>query len=694
MADLIPMLAAVAGQAGEEADEDFNQTVLLLHGDGTNGAQNNTFLDGSTNNFTVTRNGNTTQGTFSPFSLAAGEWSNYFDGTGDYLNVADNAAFATGTSDFTVEAWVFAPSTAANFAQLCGQRDSAGNANNDSPFGIFKNNTGAELNFSYWNGSTNVTATPTITVFDSKWHHVALVRNGTDFRLYIDGVSSASLTLSGGFSFSNSTTIFSIGRAGAFNGQYWTGYISNFRFVNATAVYTAAFTPPTAPLTAITNTSLLTCQSNRFVDNSTNAFAITRNGDVRVTPFSPFAPSAAYSASTNGGSGYFDGTGDYLSVADNAAFEFGSGDFCVELFAYINAFGTSGQNWAAQWNTPNRGWIMGYVNSGTLFGFSYSTTGSNEVATSSSVTLPLNQWNHLVACRSGNTLSTYLNGVRNATRDVTGVTIFAPSQALEIGRNAENTTGWNMNGYISSLRIIKGTHPYDATQTTLTVPSAPLTAITNTSVLLNYTNAGIFDNTGKNNLETVGDAQIDTTTKKFGTGSMEFDGTGDYLKFPDAITFNVGEDFTVEAWLYMTDSGTYTPRIQKYASTTEIAIFAVEKSGTIYAVFSSAVLNGGIAATTDNATSTISGQTWNHVAWVRSSGTLTFYINGSASGTVSLSTYKSQRLTLVGITNYSAGGAPGLYFPFNGFIDDLRITKGVARYTANFTAPTKAFPDQ
>ena len=65
-------------------DPFFEQTVLLLHGDGTNGAQNNTFLDSSSNNFTITRNGNTTQGTFTPFSLAAGEWSNFFYGNGDY----------------------------------------------------------------------------------------------------------------------------------------------------------------------------------------------------------------------------------------------------------------------------------------------------------------------------------------------------------------------------------------------------------------------------------------------------------------------------------------------------------------------------------------------------------------------------------------------------------------------------------
>ena len=67
---------------GGPTDPYFENVTLLLHGDGTNGGQNNTFIDGSSNNYTITRNGNTTQGSFNPYGTF---WSNYFDGSGDYL---------------------------------------------------------------------------------------------------------------------------------------------------------------------------------------------------------------------------------------------------------------------------------------------------------------------------------------------------------------------------------------------------------------------------------------------------------------------------------------------------------------------------------------------------------------------------------------------------------------------------------
>ena len=86
-------------------DAYFNLVTLLLPGNGTNGAQNNTFLDSSSNNFSITRNGNTTQGTFSPFSQTG--WGNYFD-TSSWLTIASNAAFNVFNGDMTIECWFYA----------------------------------------------------------------------------------------------------------------------------------------------------------------------------------------------------------------------------------------------------------------------------------------------------------------------------------------------------------------------------------------------------------------------------------------------------------------------------------------------------------------------------------------------------------------------------------------------------------
>jgi hypothetical protein len=82
-------------------DPQFNYVTMLLHGDGTNGAQNNTFLDSSTNNFAITRGGNTTQGSFSPYGS---NWGNYFGtANGNALLFTE----LTLSSDFTIETWIY-----------------------------------------------------------------------------------------------------------------------------------------------------------------------------------------------------------------------------------------------------------------------------------------------------------------------------------------------------------------------------------------------------------------------------------------------------------------------------------------------------------------------------------------------------------------------------------------------------------
>ena len=117
------MLRAAAGYSVPvppvSTDPQFPYVSLLLNDTGTNGQQNNTFLDSSSNNFTVTRNGTPTQGSVTPY-WPDGQWSNYFNGSTDFISAGTSTAFAFGTGDFTLESWVFDTGTTATGATIVG----------------------------------------------------------------------------------------------------------------------------------------------------------------------------------------------------------------------------------------------------------------------------------------------------------------------------------------------------------------------------------------------------------------------------------------------------------------------------------------------------------------------------------------------------------------------------------------------
>jgi hypothetical protein len=445
---------------------------------------------------------------------------------------------------------------------------------------------------------------------------------------------------------------------------FLSGYVSNFRFVNGTAVYTANFTPSTTPLTAISGTSLLTCADNRFIDDSTNNFAITRNGDVSVQRFSPFAPPAAYSTATIGGSGYFDGSGDFLTASTNAAFNFGTGDFTMECWAY--GISTPDDSYLMAVQASGGVEILMTVNGGN---FRLLTNASGSFVYTTFSAMPLNQWVHLAIVRESGVCYGYTNGVKSGTS-------VSLSNNLSTGFSPSiNGSGAKYLGYLTDARMVKGTAVYTAA---FTPPTAPLTAITNTSLLLSFTNAAIFDNAMMNDLETVGNAQISTSVVKFGTGSMYFDGTGDYLTAPSNINLALGTgDFTAECWVYLTTNASLQSIFNINQFNTGILV-RYDNSSNGYALF--------LGGTQYNSSVTTVGQ-WVHLAAARASGTVRFFVNGTQTNSAS-NTYN-----ITGATFVAGTAAHSLSETMTGYIDDLRITNGVARYTANFTPPTAAFPN-
>ena len=653
---------AKAASAAAATDPQFNYVTMLLHGDGTNGAQNNTFVDSSTNNFTITRNGNTTQGTFTPYGS---NFSNYFGGSADYLSTPASANMNIGTGDFTYETWVFPTSFSSARALI-----SFANTN------VFYLNTSGIPYYGIYLVSD--TAIGSTAVALNTWSHLAFVRSGTTLTCYINGTSVGSITTASSIGSSILTNYIGYHQGG----NYWAGYLSNARVVKGTAVYTGSFTPSTTPLTAISGTSLLTCQSNRFIDNSTNAFTITVNGSPSVQRFSPFSPTSAYSTSVIGGSGYFDGATDYLTAASNAALTPGSSNFTYECWIYPTAYDGSGSGNIIWSGSVSNAPILYYNGSNGNITFRDFNT-ADIVSTTAP---PIGAWCHIAVSRSGSTIYLFKNGVlaTSATYSVT----FAQSTTY-IGWDGTDA-GYEWIGYISDARFVKGTALYTAT---FTPPTAPLTAVSNTQLLLNFTNAGILDNAMMNDLETVGNAQISTSVYKYGTGSISMTSSGDYCKGsqPSIVDDIAGGNFTIEFWVYFTSLAADRALISKYGNSAETAgglgyvLQWVQSSSVLRLVLG---VGGGSDAlyTWSWAPST---STWYHVAVTRSGTSGRAFINGTQIGTtstLSTSDVASPNVIQLGKTHTVAQYLLG-------YMDDVRITKGYARYTSNFTAPTAAFPN-
>jgi hypothetical protein len=646
--------AAFSGGAAVVTDEYFEYTTLLLPGNGTNGAQNNTFLDSSTNNFTITRNGNTTQGTFSPFSQTG--WGNYFNGSSGYFTTPANAAFAFGTGDFTVEMFVNTSNLTTGGFVSHGPAATSG-------YWAFELQTGSF----YWqaSGVANILVVSASSYLsNSVWTHLCVSRVSGTLRMFANGTQIGSATDNTNYSGSSSGSL-SIGRS--YNNLYTTGYISNLRIVKGTGVTTV--TVPTAPLTAISGTSILTCQSNRFVDNSSNAFALTLSGSPSVQAFSPFNPTASWSAATNGGSGYFDGNGDYLTLPAGTAFAPGTGDFTVDGWFYttvttanqiIWSQAVSGTNYFIVWADPSTSTV--YFN-GTLSG--------GGVNISSTANLQVNAWNYFSVRRASGTVTVYLNGVAGTPTSNT-VDFSNTSYVPTIGRYTHAATN-HFTGYIANLRYVKGT-----AITPSGVPTTLNTAVSGTSALLNFTNAGIYDATSKNDLETVGNAQISTTQSKWGGSSIYVDGTGDRLfNGISSPLLNLSSgDWTIESWVYFNAVGAY-------AYLLNIATAPANPSGLVFGINNSSRIyigNGAVLGTNGN--TTLSTGQWYYLAAVKSGSNVTLYVNGTADVTPFAFTPNSGTYLYVG-ADASAGNQ------LNAYLQDVRIT----RYARTITAsPTAAFP--
>jgi hypothetical protein len=687
MSGIMSMLLGAVSSAAAAADEFFNRVTLLLNTGSTNGAQNNTFLDSGTANggvgFTITRNGNPTQGTFTPFSQTG--WSNFATAASASVGLSNSTAalVSSTTTTFTAECWVYmteAPVSGDGVPALIGMDATF----NTSIYLGFGPNASRQLVLRWFDGASK-TATGGTALALNTWYHIALVSNANALAMYVNGVAE---TLSGTTTLTNrnsTTNTFSLFLNSSSSNYQFRGYASNIR-VCTSAVYTGAFTPSTTPLTTTsqgaTNCKLLTAQDNRFVDNSSNAYVLTLQSTPSVQAFSPFAPTAAYSTTTVGGSGYFDGTGDYLTFPSDSAFSYGTSDYSQEFWIYLTTSPATFQR-PLQYSDDRDNIVVESSN----FNFYDGAASTISAATTG-------QWFHLCVTRVGGTLRGFVNGKLGFTRSGT---YNSSTRSLALGATSGGSNP--LGGYTANYRIVKGGIPtaYSTSSTTvgaqiftpLTTPFTGSESLTagSLSLLCNFTNAGIYDAAAKNDLETVGGAQVSTTQAKFGTTSMYFDGTGDALAIPTSqkenLRFGTG-NFTIEFWAWKSANGS-----AGYDTVISVATSGNASGGFILELSSSRGF-GLVYDSTFPISSNFNpnDSTWHHYAIVRNGSTFALYKDGTQLTTATLT-------PTLGINGDAFVGSAvnSSTVNFNGYIDDLRVSK-FARYTASFTAPTAAFPTQ
>lgn len=405
--------SGIFGGAGNDAN-----TVLLLH---MNGMDTSTsFTDSSSSAKLVTANGSAQVSTA---QTVFGSGSGLFDGSSAYLSMADSLDWFFGSSDFTIDFWI--SFNTLSDTVLVSQIQDGSNL-------LDINYSSSKLNFHFDAGGVDIadysTASswiPTLGVF----YHLAFERNGTNFLIFINGVSQ-SLTVStpiGSTSLPDLSAPFEIGRLGGpYNIEYFNGSMDEFRISKGIARWTANFGTPIAE----------------------------------------------YS------------TGDYLSIPDSADWNIAGADFTVDLRVYFNDLGGA-STFMSQCDTTtasNRSWLFRwYLNTLSFF---YSKTGTTGIELTVAWTPTVNTWYHIALIRSTTGILFFVNGVQQgSTQSIGADVVFNSTLPMQIGAGLSVGTPVQFhNGYIDELRFSN----IARWSTTFTPPVAAYTLISSNAVNLSH----------------------------------------------------------------------------------------------------------------------------------------------------------------------------------------------------------------
>ena len=647
--------ASVNGTTTYDADQDPYRGSVALHltGNGPAGGNNNVFADSGPNNYAISKTASPVatsfpaQGSFSPFPLntntpynpAVHGASAYFPGSNTTLT---STVPAFGTGNFTIEFWYYPTDLSGTNRNVLDNR-SVSSGDSTNPFIRSNSSNGAQLCI-VANSATQYAVTPTLTV--NTWQHVAFVRTSGSVTSYVNGVAGATSALTTNFT---STALLLGGFIDTQASPYGTtAYISSLRITPA-AVYTAAFTPTMRPFGTLTNNLITFSEDFSNASWTIDGTGATSVFNASVAPDgTPSATLAREGTSASGGA---------RTILTSPWSTLSATTFTFSM--YVKRYGQKRNIFMLAQESANAFYAHFDIVAGTVVNASASGTGTY---TSSGITDAGNGWFRI-----------WITGRITSSAIYTMVTGEAVGST---GFGAGAYTGDGSSGYLVwGAQLETASTPSNYTPTPANYSTAP-------SLLLNFANAAVVDTASAQNLLTASGATI-TSASKYGSGALTFNGSTDYLNGSVGYTFGAN-DWTIEGWISSRSDGNVI-RFNQF----NIAILV--SSGTlIYYITSNGSgwnIASGLSFSTINMTS---AGGWYHFALVRNKGAITPYLNGRAGTSCSIG---SSAIGGDGGFLRIATEQTGFVGGFGGQLDDVRITQGVARYTADFAPPSRALPE-
>ena len=647
--------------------------LIFLRGNEPEGRDNSgsSIVDVSPNNAELTVTGEVKVGAVNPFSTS---WAAHFDGTNDGYTATLPGGLGSG--DFTIEMWVYIESFYDWITFISLTRGANG----------FNFGTDASKDFVWYDSGAR--QLEVVGAFSAHtWHHVAVVRDSGTLRGFLDGTEIQTDPNSVNFSDTNLGIAHLVG-AGQ---EYFPGYISNLRISN-TARYTSGFTPQSYAFKADAYTRVLLFNDGTVYDHGLERLTLTSLDNPKLLAFGPVLPKqdSIFSEAIRN-CAYFPGTGNYMTVPYNTAnFDWSSGNITVELWIFpTNASSLSYNPGDTDHPTVigNRSatatsdyWSFGPNTNLDLVFYFYSGTPNLRT---SNLDVNLNEWNHIgFTITPSSTITFFANGVIDQTTQSISGLLNGNELPLTLGQG--NNAGFE--GLMSNARIVSGQALYSGT--TYTVPTAPLEVQEHDTIVMLCQDKVLTKDRSENdsavtvtgNVEILGFSPFDTSpssddvySPKASGNAILFDSSAtDYVIVNNDKSLALGNgDFTIEGWVYHTDSGVLSVMDQRPDSSNgSYPHIYLSSNSVYYHANSSTHISGSI---------NLPLNTWNHIAVVRKDGTTKLYVNGVQDGSdyADSTDYADQRVIVgAGSVSYNA--------PFDGKIADFRFVKGRAVYSDNF----------